>query len=294
MPNPSAFWAMLLPRARRIPWVVHWHADVVASCIDRRLSAAYRLYRPFEHKLLALSKIIIATSPSYLDSSQPLAPWKSKCVTVPLGLDPAGLPTPAPDTLRQAHALWPGKGLKILAVGRLTYYKGHEVLLHALTGLPDACLCLVGEGEQRARLETLIKSLHLEKRVLLLGHQSEPIRNGLLSTCDLVCLPSIERTEAFGLVLLEAMRYGKAVVAADIPGSGVGWVVENTKTGQLVEPGNSGMLAEALGFLAGSPSLRDAMGRAGATRFQEHFHIHHVARRIKTIYGDVIADTGDS
>lgn len=49
--------------ARRLPWVVHWHADVVASLIDRRLALAYRLYRPLEQRLLAASQAIIATSP---------------------------------------------------------------------------------------------------------------------------------------------------------------------------------------------------------------------------------------
>ncbi len=56
LPNTSAFWALLVPAARRLPWVIHWHADVVASTIDRRLALAYRLYRPFEQRLLAASR----------------------------------------------------------------------------------------------------------------------------------------------------------------------------------------------------------------------------------------------
>jgi len=293
MPNPSGFWAMLLPRTRRLPRVVHWHADVVASRLDRRLVPAYRLYRPFEQRLLAGSRRIIATSPPYLAASEPLAPWRSKCEIVPLGLDPATLPDPDPTARRRADSFWPERGLKILAVGRLTYYKGYEVLFHALATLPEGHLCLVGEGEGRAGLEKLRSALHLEKRVTLLGPQPAAVRNGLLASCDLLCLPSIERTEAFGLVLLEAMRYGRPVIASDLAGSGVGWVVQDDRTGRLVKPGDPDGLAAALRLLADNPEQRRAMGQAGAARFHEHFHIHQVARRIKTIYGDVIAPTGD-
>ena len=66
----------------------------------------------------------------------------------------------------------------------------------------------------------------LNDRVRFLGSVSESKIRSLFSTCDCLCLPSIERTEAFGLVLLEAMAFGKPVVASDIPGSGVGWVVK--------------------------------------------------------------------
>ena len=94
MPNTSAFWVMALPCARRIPWVVHWHSDVVASEIDRRMAVSYQLYRPFEQRLLKLSGSIVATSRPYLETSKALSPWRNKCKVVELGMDPDRLNIP--------------------------------------------------------------------------------------------------------------------------------------------------------------------------------------------------------
>ncbi|WP_051328498.1 glycosyltransferase [Desulfatirhabdium butyrativorans] len=89
VPNTSAFWALLLPAARRLPWIVHWHADVVASEVDRRMAQAYHLYKLIESCLLARSWRIVTTSHAYLHSSPTLSPWREKCRVIPLGLDPS-------------------------------------------------------------------------------------------------------------------------------------------------------------------------------------------------------------
>src|SRR5690554_1539540 len=78
MPNPSAFGALLFAAASRVPWVVHWHSDVVAAKGPTRLSLAYRLYRPFEQLLLARAARVIATSPPYLEASEALRRWRDK------------------------------------------------------------------------------------------------------------------------------------------------------------------------------------------------------------------------
>ena len=217
LPNTSAFWALMMPAARRLPWVIHWHADVVASVIDRRLALAYHLYRPFEQRLLAASQAIIATSPPYLEASAALAPWRAHCHSMPLGLDPARIPEPDAAARQRAEALWGDAPFRILAIGRLTYYKGHDILIQAAAALPNTRVLIVGTGEHRDRLATLVQSLRLDGRVGLPGFQPEADLNALLASCDVVCLPSLERTEAFGLVLLEAMRFAKPVVVSDIP-----------------------------------------------------------------------------
>ncbi len=288
LPNPSAFWAMPLAAARRLPWVVHWHADVVSSRIDRRLAVAYRFYRPFEQKLLAMSRTILATSPPYLASSKALAPWRGKCKIVPLGLNPLRLPEPTADLTKQARTLWQSAGFKVLAVGRLTYYKGHEFLIRAATDLPDIKILIVGSGERGNMLKELVRSLGLGKKIVILGGRPEPELNALFNTCDCLCLPSVERTEAFGLVLLEAMRYGKPVIAGDINGSGVGWVVDHDKTGLLVRPGDAAALTEALRLLAKNTAIRQQMGRAAAAKFEHSFHIDGIAKKIKEIYDEIM------
>ena len=71
-PNTSAFWALLLPSARRLPWIVHWHADVPLDIRRPAVRAMYRLYRPWEQALLRRARTVVATSAFYRDASQRL------------------------------------------------------------------------------------------------------------------------------------------------------------------------------------------------------------------------------
>ncbi|QGU33814.1 glycosyltransferase [Thermochromatium tepidum] len=289
LPNTSAFWALALPRARRLPWVVHWHSDVVASTLDRRLKLAYGLYRPWEQALLARAARIIVTSPDYLDASQALAPWRARCVVIPLGLDPARLPDPDPESRARAEQLWgANQGLRILAIGRLTYYKGYEILIQAAAQRPETHVLIVGAGELAGSLHALIRSLGLEGRVQLLGQQPDPLVHALIDGCDLLCLPSIERTEAFGLVQLEAMRFGKPVVVSDIPGSGTGWVVRQAGHGLMVPPGDPKALAAAIEQLGQDPAQARRLGQAGAQALETHFGIARVAEQIARGYVEVL------
>jgi rhamnosyl/mannosyltransferase len=120
-------------------------------------------------------------------------------------------------------------------VGRLTYYKGHRYLIEAIKDLPNVRLELVGEGELRSDIEKQIQKLGLGERVKLLGRLSDHDVNRAIARCDILCLPSIERTEAFGVVILEAARLGKPALVSDVKGSGMSWVVEQHKTGWVVK-----------------------------------------------------------
>jgi rhamnosyl/mannosyltransferase len=179
----------------------------------------------------------------------------------------------------------------VLAIGRLTYYKGHEVLLRAISELPDAQALIVGTGEREPRLRQLIGELGLGDRGRLVGACSDAEVAALLTTCDLLCLPSLERTEAFGLVLLEAMHFAKPVVVSAIPGSGAGWVVEQAENGCLVPPGDPQVLAEALKRLAAEPKERARLGRNGQEALSRRFGIGPVAEAITDVYTGVL-DSG--
>lgn len=290
LPNPSAFWAMALPAARRLPWVVHWHADVVPSDIDRRLKMAYPIYQRFEKRVLKRAEAIIVTSPPYLAGSEALAPWRTKCHVVPLGLDPDGIPPVSEETRRAAEAAWRDASFRVLAVGRLTYYKGHEYLVRAMMDVPDARTLIVGRGERRQSLERLIAKLGIDKRVVLAGDQPAERLHALMETCHCLCLPSTERTEAFGMVLLEAMAHGKPVVVCDIRGSGVPWVVRADDTGVVVPPADPAALASALRALAADPEMLRWMGQQGLRRYQKMYRIDRVGREIVKLYQDILGN----
>ena len=279
MPNPSAFWALLMPSARRVPWVVHWQSDIEVS--KRGVRLAYPYYRILERALLERAECIIATSQAYLEASVPLGPWRHKCQVIPLGVDPARLPeVRAADT----QGLWKTDKLRILGVGRLTYYKGFETLLKAVIDDGDKELVIVGEGEERPRLEKIVRDSHARPDVRLLGEADDGTLTGLMASCDVFCLPSRERTEAFGIVLMEAMRYGKPLVVSELRGSGVNWVARNGQNAIAVPPDDPAALRAALTALAESPTKRQLLGHLGRERYQREFDIAAVASRIREVY----------
>ncbi|MFT6955203.1 MAG: glycosyltransferase involved in cell wall biosynthesis [Halieaceae bacterium] len=282
MPNVSVFWALFIPRARQVSWVVHWHADVLASEHSLGLRLFCHLYRPFERAILKRCKAIIATSPPYLESSDPLKPYSEKCHVIPLGLDPTNLPRVEDISPTASDA-----PLRVLAIGRLTYYKGFEYLIKAAAECERVEIHFVGKGDQETALKALAGNLNLQTRITFHGHLSPEQLAQQFSACDCLCLPSIERTEAFGMVLLEAMYHSKATVISNVSGSGMGWVVDDEITGLHFEPQNSQALRERLQYLASQRSRISILGSNGRAKFEREFHIDKSSSRISAIYLEV-------
>ncbi|WP_159447085.1 glycosyltransferase [Paucidesulfovibrio gracilis] len=272
LPNPMVFSQRMLPDD--VPLVVHWHADV-RGAQGLILGLGYPVYALFEKAVLRRAAKIIATSPPYLAFSPTLRPFRSKCHVVPLGMDPQRIQTDRPNG---------SPGSTILAVGRLARYKGFEHLIRAARSLPQAKVEIIGNGPCRPRLEREIQRNKLENRVRLCGYLPDAKLLNRMAQADIFCLPSIHRSEAFGVVLLEAMFLQKPLVSTSIPGSGTGWVNENGKTGYVVPPGDPDALAKALDRLLDDPAARTAMGIAARTRFDEHFHIKRCAQAVETVY----------
>jgi glycosyltransferase involved in cell wall biosynthesis len=281
MPNNAVFWALTVASARELPWVVHWHSDVVVSTRQRALAWAYRLYRPFEQAVLDQAERIVATSPPYLEASAPLAPWRTKCSVVPLGLAQS---TP-PDAL--ATVPWRDNCLRALSIGRLTYYKDFATLIRAVAPLADVELRIAGAGELRHSLQTLVQSLTPPGRapsVVLLGEVSEHDKHALLASCDIFCLASCERTEAFGMVLLEAMQHGRPCLVSDLPGSGMPWLVREADAGWLVPAGDVSAWQAALAGCAGRPAERARLGENGRRALRERFTVQASAQALAKQY----------
>ena len=291
LPNTSAFWALLLPSARRLPWIVHWHADIPLDTVRRGVRLAYRLYRPWEQAVLRRARAVIATSTAYLETSMALAPWRDKTRVIPLGL-PA-ISTNAAKDANSTMPHWPS-GLRLLAVGRLSYFKGFDVLLRALALVPDVGLILIGDGECSANLRRLAHALGIQARVTFAGRldmdgAGEAALAAAYANAEVFCLPSTERAESFGLVLLEAMRAGLPTVASDIPGSGVGFVVRHNETGLLVPPGDVPALAGALQRMANDAALRQRLGAAGQKRWLEEFTLDRAADQTLALYRQLLS-----
>lgn len=296
LPNPSAFWVLALPAARRLPWVVHWHADVVTGAQGWCMRTAYRFYRPFEQALLKRADVVIVTSEPYLQASVPLRRWRDRCHVVPLGVDTGRLARAADAVPRYGGSKPAADGgpvppLHVLAAGRQTYYKGFRYLIQAAALFADMRVDFVGDGDQTAELKALATALGLDGRVTFHGIVSDAELRQRMRDCDCLCLPSIERTEAFGLVLLEAMYHGKAAVVSDVPGSGMGWVVEHGVTGIKVPPADPEALAAAFAALAADRDNLSEMGDNARARFMREFEIDRGAGRLALLYGDILQRT---
>jgi len=174
LPNPSAFWALVLPSARRLPWVIHWQSDVLTGKSHWLLRLAYRFYSPLESALLNKAAKVVVSSPPYLATSWPLAKIPEKSVVIPLGIDDRfGDPTHRNTAVAPASAEKTGsaasKHLSVLAIGRMAHYKGFDILLQAIAQTEGMTLDLVGHGEMIRSLERLADSLNLSTRVRFHG-----------------------------------------------------------------------------------------------------------------------------
>lgn len=284
-PNVDAFWPLFLASARRLPWIVHWHSDVVPLAAEVALKGASLLYRHFEQALLRRARWVVATSPPYLVTSRPLRPWRTKCRVIPLGVDPERLPSPSIDKLQNALNLWgQASSLRLLCLGRLTLYKGHEILLEAVSRVPSAKLLVVGSGPNENSLRRSVARFGAGHRIRLLGFRPDAEVQALLSTAHVLCLPSVERTEAFGLVLLEAMRYGRALAVSDIEGSGMTWLVQTFKVGCVVPAGNVDAWVHILRNIASHSEEIERTGAWAQEVFHRFFHIRKTAEAMDSLY----------
>lgn len=289
LPNLSALFLTFI--AKSPPIVIHWHSDVISAPGLSLLRILYPPYRVLEKRLLKRASKIVVTSRDYLDTSTPLAPYRTKCATVPLGLDQKRM-EPLQKDFRGAEgtelfwALVSKAACLVVAVGRFTIYKGFDFLIQAAARIPQVTVVIVGDGPLREQMISLRKKQGCEQNVLLPGMLSDRELHQLLARCDMCVLPSIERTEAFGLVLLEAMYYAKPLVTTRVPGSGMNMVNIHEQTGLVVPPGDVQALAHAIERLSTNPSLRKELGTNGRQRFEKEFSATSVANQVDMVYSE--------
>ena len=291
LPNTSAFWCLISLAARRIPWVIHWHSDVIASKHKSSLRLLYQVYKIPERLLLTRAKRIVATSEAYLNSSVPLRNFQDKCTVVPLAIRDTSNKALSECAIKEAHRFTNQNSLKILTVCRLTYYKGLVFLIEALAHAPDVTLTLVGDGEEKAALLERSREIGVRNRIHFTSDCSDERLEHDYSNHHLFCLPSIERTEAFGVVLLEAMRAGLPCLVTDVPGSGMKWVVDAPRCGFCVPPADSLALAHAMNELHANRTKLIEAGQKSKIRYHREFALAGCANRLSTIYKGAIGGT---
>ncbi|GGL68223.1 glycosyltransferase [Halocalculus aciditolerans] len=249
--------------------IVTYHSDIV------RQSEFLRAYRPILRKFLKSVDGIITTSPQLRENSSILKEFQEKTTVIPLGID---LEQYRPDEIQSYDIDKP----VVLFVGRLNYYKGVEYLVRAAAQI-NARVVIVGDGDRRESLEELTTELGVDDCVSFEGKVSEQSLKRWYKTADVFALPSIEPSEAFGVVQLEAMAFETPVVNTDLP-TGVPWVSKDGETGFTIHSSSSEQLSEALRKLLLDEGLRNHLGTKARQRVEEKFEKNHMVNKTIKFY----------
>jgi rhamnosyl/mannosyltransferase len=275
LPHPGGL-VGLLASGCRAPLVVTWHSDVVRQRV-RALP-----FRPLERAVLRRAGIVIATGAE--NASPALRAVGAKVAIVPFGIDLDRFERVDADAVARLRARF-GSRL-VLAVGRLVYYKGFDVLVDAMARV-DGTLVIVGSGPLHERLERRARQAGLAGRVHFAGRVPDDELAAFYHAAQVVVLPSVAPTEAFGIVQLEAMACGTPVVNTALPTSAPRVSLDGV-TGLTVPPGDPGALASAIARLLDDEALRARLGEAGRRRVRERFPLEAMVAATDRIYRRVL------
>ena len=261
--------------------IVSYHSDIV------RQKRLLTLYRPIMNRFLRRADLILAGSPNMIERSPILKDYKDKCRVFHYGIDVKRFEKTdeVKRKAREIRARFKNKKI-ILFIGRLVYYKGITYLLEAMKTI-DAVLLLAGSGGMEGELKEKVKRAGLEDKVIFLGSPKDEELPALYHASDIFVLPSIARSEAFGIVQLEAQACGKPVISTDLP-TGVPYANLDMRTGLIVPPEDSGALADAVNRLLEDEILRKKLGIAGKKRVESEFTIEAMKKSVLEAYAEVL------
>ncbi|WP_290650320.1 glycosyltransferase [Aquisalimonas sp.] len=270
---------------RHKPALVTYHSDIVRQ---RRLE---RLYRPVMRRFMAQMETVVATSPQYMVGSPVLSTLGHRQMRViPLGLDERRYPPVRPEEVEQWRQRV-GEGF-FLFIGVLRYYKGLHILLETLRHNRHRVV-IVGSGPMARQLREQADRLGLNDRVTFTGYLPDDDKQALLYLCRALVFPSHQRSEAFGVSLIEAAMASRPMITADI-GTGTSYVNRCGETGIVVPPSDAVALGEAMDKLAAAPDVAAQLGAAARQRFESHLDISRSAIAYRDLYAEIIASAAEA
>ncbi len=278
-PDPMAHLAFSLAR-KPAKLVVSWHGDIT------RQSILLHLYRRSLNSILRRADAIVVGSPAFRDGSALREELRARCSVIPYGIDLGRFELSESVTARIREIRERYGDRCVLFIGRLVHYKGLEFLMQAMQGI-GARLLVVGTGYLDSRLRQQAEALGIEGQVEFLGELPSDELVAYLHASALLALPSVNRSESFGLVQIEAMACRKPVVSTNLP-TGVPWVNQDGRTGLIVPPADPTALRAAILRLLDDADLRRQYGEAGRARVESEFTHEVHTRRMLKLYGEVL------
>lgn len=266
---------------RSKPSVMTYHSDIV-----RQQHLGY-IYGPLMRWMMRSMSAVVATSPAYAKTSPVLTTIVpcGRLRTIPLGIvdyrDDVASNCANHDSLSRLQL---NEAPFVLSLGVLRYYKGLHTLIEA-ANLIRGTIIIAGSGPEEVHLKTLATTLGVSN-VIFAGQVSNEEKTALLSQCRALVLPSHLRSEAFGMVLIEAAMFSKPMVCCEV-GSGTSYANADGETGYVVEPESPEELATACNRLIENEALAKEMGIAARSRYERLFSGEALGRAYSELYREV-------
>ncbi|MCK2089611.1 glycosyltransferase [Thauera aromatica] len=263
----------------RTPAVLTYISDIVRQ---KWLGAAYA---PLMRRTLKGMQAIVANAPAYAQTSPILSDpsISHKLRVIPLGINEHSYPEKGDGRILQRLDLQHGVPF-VLFIGVLRYYKGLHNLIRAAR-LLGTRIVIAGTGPEGETLRRLAADIEA-RNVVFAGQVSDEEKVALLGQCRALVLPSHLRSEAFGMVLVEAAMFGKPMISCEI-GTGTSFVNADGETGFVIEPDDPNALAMAIDRLLRDERLASRMGIAARARYERLFSGEALGCKYAALYREV-------
>lgn len=263
-----------------VPAVMTYHSDIV------RQHWLGKAYAPLMQRMLGCMSSIVVTSPAYAQTSPVLASVRNRDLirVIPLGIDEHSYPDNGDPGVLKRLGLEESEPY-FLFIGVLRYYKGLHTLIQAAANV-KAKVVIAGTGPEFTALKAQIRQLRLHN-VVFAGQVSDAEKVTLLKRCRALVLPSHLRSEAYGMVLVEASMFCKPIVSCEI-GTGTSFVNLHGETGFVVPPESPAALAYAMNDLLNDEALAEKFGRAARRRYEAQFSGPALGKAYAQLYRDVL------
>ena len=262
------------------PAMLTYISDIVRQ---RFLGAAYT---PLMWRTLRQMKIIVANCPTYVQTSPILSnsSIRDKVRIIPLGINEDSYSKEVENEVFNRISVSPSEPY-FLFLGVLRYYKGLHTLISAAKFV-NSKIVIAGSGPEEAKLKKQVEDLEL-KNVIFAGQVTDNEKVSLIQNCKAFILPSHLRSEAYGMVLVEASMMGKPMITCEI-GTGTSFVNQHEETGLVVEPENVDEMADAMRMLLNNNTLSQKLGQNARSRYDNMFSGKALGKAYSAVYKELL------
>ena len=283
---PQGFVGAVFHRIWNIPHVATIHGS------DLNFITRHKTLAPVCRFIIRYSNIITVNSTYMKQQLELFAPESSKKIRViPMGINPGKF---SQGTFSELKKKYQAQHI-ILSVGRLIDWKGTIYLIDAMPDVlhqfPDTVLLIIGEGPEKEKLVNRTHELGLENRIHFPGVVDTADLSSYYHAADIFVLPSISKsgyTEAFGVVLLEAMASGCPVIGSNV--GGIPDIITDGETGFLEPERRPDLLAQKIVRLLSDERLREIFRQNGLIRVDEKFSWDKIAKDFKDVFDKILKD----